>query len=149
MSTKAEAPKWTGVEEALRAIKGLGEIAAPQVIEAALLQLGRPIAGEMSAKVPRRTGKTAEDIRAAIVRDESNPEEVRMDIGARGGKGGRAFILRWIEFGTPHNPAQHPMRTVWEGHRGRFASDFTKALRPAYERVVKSLARFAKKRGLQ
>jgi HK97 gp10 family phage protein len=149
MTTKAKAPKWTGVDEALRAVKGLGEIAAPQVIEAALLQLGWPIAAEMSAKVPRRTGRTAEDIRAAIVRDGGNPEEVRMDIGARGGKKGRAFILRWIEFGTAHTPARHPMRTVWEGHRERFASDFTKALRPAYERIVKQLARFAKKRGLQ
>ncbi len=139
---------WTGVEDAMRAIRGLGEIAAPQVLEAALLAVAKPIAEEMSAAAPRGpTGKTAASIRAAVVRDENDPMKVRVDVGARGGKKGRAYIVRWLEFGRIHQPARPFMRPVWDGHRERLARDFTAQLRPTYERVVKRLERFARKRG--
>lgn len=139
--------KWEGLDEAMRAIRGLNEVAAPQVLEAALRTVGEPMAEEMAARAPRRTGKTAEDIRVAVSRDEAERNGVALLIGARGGKKGRAYVARFIEFGTAHHPAQPFMRPVWDGHRPHYAADVTAALRPAYDRVVRRLARFAHKRG--
>jgi HK97 gp10 family phage protein len=135
-------PQWSGVEDATRAIRALGELASAAVIESALRQVGEPIRDEMRAAAPVLTGRTAKDISLSTAVE--GPEVV-LRIGPRRRKGGRAYLVRFIEFGTAHQPARPFMRPVWEEHRPRIAKDFTAALRPAYDRTVRRLERIARK----
>lgn len=137
--------KWTGVDEAMRAIQALGEIAAPQVIATALRQVGQPMADEMAATCPRASGLTAEDFGIAIIEGD-RADDVTLHVGAHGGKRGRSYVARFIERGTAHHPARPFMRPVWEGHRTHVSDDVAAALQPAYEKVVQRLARFARRR---
>lgn len=135
--------QWTGLAEAKAAIRALGELAAPQVLASALRQVGHPIKDEMAAAAPVDTGETSKDFRVGVAEDERG--EVSMLIGPRGTKIGRAYIVRFIEFGTAHQPARPFMRPVWERHRGRVSGDVAAALRPAYERTVRRLVRVARR----
>lgn len=135
--------KWTGVDDAMRAIRALGEIAAPMVLESALRQVGGPIKDEMVAATPVDSGLTAKSFRMAT--EETPDHNVALFIGPSGRKGGRAYVVRFIEFGTAHQPARPFMRPVWERHRGRLSGDVAAALRPAYERTVRRLVRVARR----
>lgn len=135
--------QWTHVAEARAAIRALGELAGHAVVESALRAVGIPIRDEMRAAAPELTGRTAKDIRLAT--EVLDSHLVVMRIGPSAKKGGRAFIVRFIEFGTAHQPARPFMRPVWEWHRRRLAADYTEALRPAYLRTVRRLERIARR----
>lgn len=62
------------------------------------------------------TGLTALDI-TIVKLPVVEPGVVRVAIGATGGKGGRGYIVRFVELGTAHNRAYPFMRPAWDSEQ--------------------------------
>lgn len=127
---------WTGLDEALRAIDGLGGLAEKEVHLAALMDLGAPIAQDMADNCPRATGLTAEDFTVAEAPTQAIGI-VAVDVGARQGKGGRSFVARWIEFGTVSHGAHPFMRPAADRARAGLVVGYAASLRKAYLSLVR------------
>jgi HK97 gp10 family phage protein len=135
--------KLVGLEETQRAIRGLGEFASHEVMLAAIKPSAEEIAETMRVLIPRQTGLTAEDIKVRESSDSKSGGKVELQIGGGKGSRGRAFIMRFIEFGTFNQPARPFMRPAWDSARGHFIADVTARLRPAFEKVVRKYAKRA------
>lgn len=142
------AAKVVGLEETKRAIEALGELGEAAVLADALKRVGKPMAEEMSALCPRDTGLTAADFRVGVSKELREEGHVRVLVGARSGRTGRAWIAKFIEYGTSKMPARPFIRPTWDRHRREFVPAVTRELRTSYERITKRLVRFAQKRGM-
>lgn len=91
-----------------RAAAALSESA----VRADLREAATPILERVVAAIPRDTGLTAADVELRDSQTEAG--SVRVEIGASKGKGGRAFILNFIEFGTSRQPARPVLRPAWD-----------------------------------
>ncbi len=142
--------KWEGWDEAKAALERIAsEVTRDEVLEAALLDVTRPIAAEMGealyTKVTRVTGETGESIEAARNKDEE-VGTVAVKIGPRT-KGSRAslassgFKVKFWEFGTSRLAARPFMRPTWDAHEGSITQRFVAAIRPAYDRALAKFSR--------
>lgn len=135
--------KLTGLEETQRAIRGLGEFGSHEVMLAAIKPSANELAEKMRSTIPRRTGLTAEDIKVRESSDSKDGGKVELQVGGGRGSRGRAFIMRFMEFGTFNQPARPFMRPAWDQVRGHLIADVTARLRPAFEKVVRKYAKRA------
>lgn len=133
---------WTGVREAMDAIRALGDAFSELVLEDALKKVAKPIVDDIAAHVPRDSGLTADDIGLAVSKEGRESGVAQVLVGAHGRKRGRAYILRFLEFGTFRQPAQPVMRPAWDSAEGAYVQNMMHELRAAYTRGVK---RFAKR----
>jgi HK97 gp10 family phage protein len=134
---------WEGIEAAKRNIRALGEAFSKPVEEAALKKVGAPIRDDIARNVPRASGLTAADVRMVVSRESSDTAVL---IGARITKGGRAFILRFLEFGTAKMRPQPSVRPAYDRAAPTLTADIVRELRLSYDRHVKKFA--AKARAL-
>jgi HK97 gp10 family phage protein len=132
--------KWTGIEEAKRSIRSLGEAFSQPVEEAALKKVGAPIRDDIAQNVPKASGLTAEDIRMVVSKVGRAEGRTEILIGARTGKGGRAFVLRFLERGTAHMAAQPTVRPAYDRAAPSLLRDIASELGIAYDRFVKKFA---------
>jgi len=137
--------RWSGVDEAQAAILALGEAFAQPVLEGALKRLAEPVAEDIRRRlVPhRQSGLTEEDIRVVVSKEGRESGEAAVLIGARRGKGGRAFILRFLEWGTFRQPARPIVRPAWDAAESDYPGRALAELHKAYERGVKRFSRRA------
>ena len=98
------AAEWSGVETPWRPSAAWASSPRPQVLEAALRTVGEPMAEEMRRSLPRRTRADRRGHPARGARDErARRGDAARSAPARG-KGGRAYIVRFLEFGTAGSP---------------------------------------------
>jgi len=137
--------QWTSVREAQEAIKALGDAFSQPVLEDTLKKLAAPIAEDIRQRLAphRRSGLTEEDIGVAVSKENREAGEAVVLVGAHGKKGGRAYILRFLEFGTFRQPARPVMRPAWDAAEGSYPERALQELRKAYERGVKRFSRRA------
>jgi len=134
--------KVEGLDDTLRTIAALGEVGRREALEPALMAVATPMAEEISARVPKKTGRTAADVHAKISREARSNEEAAVLIGARpAARGGRDWLLGLLEFGTRRMRARPSVRPVYDAHRATLSRDFCAALRPIYEDVIRKLAK--------
>lgn len=133
--------QWAGLDEAFRAIDGLGELASREVSVRALKAAAKPLAADMRQGIARRTGLTAEDI--TVAESKESTDEVVVLVGGTRGKRGRSYIMRFLEWGTARMRAQPFMRPAWDRGRTRFFSDMLEHYRAAYKGIVAKYARTA------
>ncbi|OGR95737.1 MAG: hypothetical protein A2V88_15965 [Elusimicrobia bacterium RBG_16_66_12] len=136
---------WTGVREAQESIKAMGTAFSEPVLEGALKRLAEPIKDEIVQRLEqhRVTGLTAEDIAVVVSKEGRESGAAAVIIGARRGKGGRAFILRFLEYGTFRQPARPVVRPAWDAAEPGYPERALAELRKAYERGVKRFSRRA------
>lgn len=133
---------WTGIAEAMAAIRGLGDAFSEPVLEDALKKVAKPIVEQIQQNLAshRQTGLTAEDIGMTVSKEGREAGVAQVLIGAHGRKGGRAYILRFLERGTFRQPAMPVMRPAWDASEASYASNMLAELRKAYERGVRRFA---------
>lgn len=136
--------KWTGIEEAKQNIRSLGQAFSQPVEEAALKKVGGPIRDDISQHIPRASGLTADDVRMVVSKEGRESGETAVLIGARRGKGGRAFILRFLEFGTAHMPARPSVRPAYDRAAPTLVKDIARDLGIAYQRFIRKFANKAR-----
>lgn len=128
---------WSGIREAQAAIMALGEPFSTPVLEEALKKAGKPIAEDTARRIHKLSGLTAEDIGVAVSKEGREEGVATVLVGAHGGRGGRAFILRFLEFGTAFMAARPALRPAWDAARGSYPETVLRELRAAYERGIK------------
>src|SRR4030095_7456954 len=92
-----------GVAELDRMLKRLPDIVEQRLMREALEVGGELVRKAAAANIHSRAGRTAADIKVEIQQPE-NDEGVAGIGGTFRGTVGRAFVLRWLEFGTPPHP---------------------------------------------
>ncbi len=99
-----------GFAELEESFKAMAE-AVPEILEEEVGAAAGQVGAAMRARAERHrlTGRTVEDIQAEPVADRA-AGEARFEIGASGGKGGRAFVLNMLEFGTTKMAARPIVR---------------------------------------
>ncbi len=137
--------EWKGVREAEQAIKALGDVFSQPVLEDALKKLAAPIAEDIRHNLAphRRSGFTEEDIGVSVSKERREAGEAVVVVGAHGRKGGRAYILGFLEFGTFRQPARPVIRPAWDAAEGSYPERALQELRKAYERGIKRFSRRA------
>jgi HK97 gp10 family phage protein len=130
-----------GLDDTLKAIDGLGALASHEVSVKALKAVAGPIAADMRASIARDSGLTAEDI--TVAESKESGDEAVVLIGGTTGKRGRAYIMRFLEFGTVKTRAQPFMRPAWDRARGSYFSRLTDEYRKAFRSVVRRYSKAA------
>lgn len=78
-----------------------------------MVDVVRPTVEVMRAAIPRKTGRTADDLGI-----QETP--TGLAIGCHSGAHGRAYVMRFIEFGTRRMPARPVLRTTWDSEQPRY-----------------------------
>jgi HK97 gp10 family phage protein len=130
---------WVGIDDALEAIDGLGELASHEVQIAALTAVGKPIAEDIRQRLEAHhiTGETAGDIAVGESKEAAAAGEAVVLIGAKD----RAYLLRWLEFGTFKQRATPVIRPAWDSARGGYAAKVLEQYRKAYKRIIAKYSR--------
>ena len=137
-----------GLEDAQRAIRALGELGGREVTEPALVRAAQPIVAELRGRLEGHavTGLTAEDITVSPSREARGRDDAAVLIGATTGKAGRAYILRFLEFGTSRMAARPVVRPTWDRWRDKVNGLIAQELGPSYDRAIRRLASLARSR---
>lgn len=111
----------TGLDEAQAALRKQREaLSQEKRIREVMVEAAGPILERIRAALPKLTGLTAEDLRINPDVPQGANGTVRIEIGAGSGKSGRAYILRFIEFGTSKVPARGIIRTTWDAEQDAY-----------------------------
>lgn len=82
------------------ALRKLPEAVRREVLESALRDAGDIIRAGVADRIRNASGRTAQDLVVAVTVKGSGGV---VSVGGTGGKGGRAHVLKYLEFGTaPH-----------------------------------------------
>ena len=132
---------FANMEQAFAAIDGLGELAAREVSVKALTDAGRPIKEDIERRLePHRfTGETAANVTMGESTEAAGQGEVAVLIGATD----RAYILRFLEFGTVRQAARPVIRPAWDSGRNAYVGRVVDAYSAAYRRIVVRYVRAA------
>ena len=133
--------EWVGLDDALAAIDGLGALAEHEVSVKALKAVAGPIADDWRAGIAKDSGLTAQDI--TVAEEEQTTNEAVILIGGTSGKRGRAYIMRFLEFGTVKMRAQPAARPAWDRARGTYFDRLLEEYRKAYRSVVRRYSKAA------
>lgn len=111
--------KITRVEETKRQLRAFADRLSDdalgrKVLRAAVFPLMQAI--KRNLKYHRVTGLTEIDI-SIVDMPDSEPGVVRVAVGGTGGKGGRGYIMTFLENGTSHNKAYPTIRPAWDSER--------------------------------
>jgi HK97 gp10 family phage protein len=130
---------FAGIDEALEAIDGLGELASHEVQVAALTAVGKPIAEDIQQRLSehRLSGDTQGDIAVAESKEAQAAGDVVVLVGARD----RGWILRWLEFGTFRQRATPVIRPAWDAARGGYAQKLLGEYRKKYKSIIAKYSR--------
>jgi len=140
--------EWTDLGKAISNARALGdEIASEEVIEKALLDLGRELRDEIARSAPRSAvaPHMADEFVAKVSREERAEGRSAVVVGPRPGKGSVGFVATFIEFGTYKLAPRPFIRPTWDGWRGGFTKSLAKAIGRHYQRVVRKYVRLAGK----
>lgn len=105
-----------GLDSLDAALRALPEEVAGPVMSDALVAAGEVVRKAAAANIHSRSGQTAADLRVEVQVNPGKAEGAAAIGGTRRGKGGRAHILRWLEFGAkaheikPHRPSDRTVR---------------------------------------
>lgn len=107
-------------------LRRLPQDVAGALMAEALKGGGEVVRAAAVSNIHSRSGKTAADLRVEVQVKPDEPAGVAAIGGSRQGKGGRAHILRWLEFGTkahPIKPFRPSNRTIRKAVSGLAAID--------------------------
>jgi HK97 gp10 family phage protein len=127
--------KASGFEEIDRKFAALAAaLAEERVIGGMMLDAIRPTVEAARAIVGTGSPQwqeaklTRPDIDAEIDKEREIGSSIAVSVGARR----RAFVLRFLEFGTSQNPAFPVLRPAWDSTRGAVAAAVVAGLRKVY-----------------
>lgn len=138
--------QWTGLQQAVRNAQALGaDLARAEVLEPALLDVGRPLRDGIVADTPRSADAphVADTFVAKVSKEEASFGRSTVVVGPKGGKGSIGFIAAFLEFGTSKMAARPFIRPRWDQAKGLFPRQFAAAIRKRYDRVVRKYTRKA------
>lgn len=138
--------QWTGLDQARRNVQALGEdIAREEVLEKALLDLGRGLRDQIKPNVPRSPNAphVADTFVAKVSREEREAGRSTVLVGPKTGKGSVGFVAPFLEFGTSKMAARPFIRPTWDGWKRSFPRGLTRLLQKHYQRVVRKYTKQA------
>jgi HK97 gp10 family phage protein len=138
--------EWTGLREAIRNAQALGEeIAREEVLEKALVDVGKPLRDDIARAAPRSpiAPHVAETFVVKVSREERAAGRSTVLVGPKAGKGSVGFVAPFLEFGTSLMAARPFIRPAWDGWKAGFPKALAAHLRKRYDQVVRKYARKA------
>lgn len=122
-----------------QALQGLGDPKAMRRAGLRALRRGaRPIRDAARSNIRVRSGETRRDIKT---RTESVKRGIAVWVGASGKKGGRAFIGRFLEFGTAKMRAFPWLRPAIDENKNEALDTVAESLGEQIEKEARKLAK--------
>ncbi len=145
MSTAGIKAEWEGLAGLGQVVRALGrEIGNEEVLERALVKVGKPIRADIERSAPRspnaphvadtfvvRPSKKARAGGRAVVRVGPIPKSV-------------GFIAYFLEFGRSGMAAQPFIRPTWDSHKRGFGHAMAVEIRKQFARVIRKYSARAK-----
>jgi HK97 gp10 family phage protein len=138
--------RWTGLDEAVRNAQSLGEdIAREEVLEKALVDVGKPLRDEIVRVTPRsnQAPHVADTFIVKVSKEERSEGRSTVLVGPSAARGSVGFVAGFLEFGTSKMPARPFIRPTWDAWRAGYSKALADEIRRHYERVVRKYTRRA------
>lgn len=130
----------SSLRKAIQNARGLGEdIAREEVLEKALLTVGRPLRDELKRVTPRSkvAPHLADQWIARLSKFARGFGRSVALVGPKAGKGSVGYVAPLLEFGTWKMAARPFIRPAWDVFKRTFNRSMVLALRKHYNRVVR------------
>lgn len=109
--------KFEGAKELEAALRQLPAAIAKTATTNAMKEAVKPMAADMQASAPKRTGEAAASIHSEVVQVEGFGATVAV------GPDREHFYLQFAEWGTATKPARPFMRPAWDSHQQQILRD--------------------------
>lgn len=131
-----------GLRELDRALAELPKRVRRRVLLGALRETAKPILKDARQRMPKDSGVTAKDLKIrAVPKSETDVGQVAVAIAGSESKGGRSYIMRFLEFGTEKMAAKPFFRPAVDANAEASIPRFAKAAWERTKREVRKLAR--------
>jgi len=135
--------RWTGLEQAVRNAALLGkEIGNQEVLEKALVEIGKPLRDGIAGDCPRSPDAphVAETFVVVPSKEARASGEAIVRVGPKNAKGSVGFVAAFLEFGTSKMSPRPFIRPNYDRFKGGFARQAAAAFQRHFERVVRKYA---------
>ncbi len=106
--------KITGQKELDKVLKLLPRRLSRKIVRGALRAAAKPMLKDAKAGIPKKTGLTRKDLK---VRNIKNSNPIAVAIAGSTSKGGRDYIMRFLERGRKGQPAKPFLRPAFDRNK--------------------------------
>lgn len=140
--------RWTGLDQAVRNAALLGkEIGNQEVLEKALVEIGKPLRDDIAHDCPRSPDAphVAETFVVVPSKEARASGEAVVRVGPKNAKGSVGFVAAFLEFGTSKMSPRPFIRPNYDRFKGGYARAAAAAIQKHFERVVRKYTNRAAK----